>query len=443
MLSLRSCSLALFTALLVLGSSSSSPGQQPKKIDSDDLYNAHMMLRQAYADVKKNYYDTTYHGVDLDATYRQYDARLDSSQSINETFRVIAAFLFRLRDSHTFFLPPMRVNPSTPGFVMEMVGDKCFVTRIRPGTDAATKLHVGDQVVGFDGFAVKRADFASMHYFLQILSPAPEQVLQIQSPTGEMRQVTVQSMLRTGKKILDFTGDNGSGDIWDMIRSDENDIHLNRERAYESGDVLIWKMPSFENDPQEVDAVFSKARKYKTLIIDLRGNPGGSVDTLKDALSHVFDHDVTLFTRVSRKDSKPEVVKSRGNPYTGKLIVLIDSESSSAAELFARVIQIEHRGEVIGDRSAGAVMEARHYDESLGADVKIFYGFSITSADLVMTDGKSLENTGVTPDEIMLPTAADLAAGKDPVLSHAADLAGIKLDPVEAGKLFPFEWEPL
>jgi len=47
------------------------------------------------------------------------------------------------------------------------------------------------------------------------------------------------------------------------------------------------------------------------------------------------------------------------------------------------------------------------------------------------------------PYEVMLPTGADLAAGRDPVLAHAADLAGVKLDPVAAGKLFPFEWQPL
>ena len=144
--------------------------------------------------------------------------------------------------------------------------------------------------------------------------------------------------------------------------------------------------------------------------------------------------------RVSRKNTKPEMIKPNGSPYTGKLIVLVDSDSGSAAELFARVIQIEHRGTVIGDRFAGAVMEARHYDESVGVDTKVFYGYSVTSGDLVMTDGKSLENAGVTPDETVLPTAMDLAQGKDPALSHAADLAGAKLDPAAAGKLFPFEW---
>ena len=60
----------------------------------------------------------------------------------------------------------------------------------------------------------------------------------------------------------------------------------------------------------------------------------------------------------------------------------------------------------------------------------------------MMTDGKSLEGTGVRPDEVVLPSALDLAAGRDPVLAHAAQLAGLSLDPVAAGKLFPFEWRP-
>jgi hypothetical protein len=60
-----------------------------------------------------------------------------------------------------------------------------------------------------------------------------------------------------------------------------------------------------------------------------------------------------------------------------------------------------------------------------------------------MTDGKSLEHIGVTPDEIMLPAAQNLVSGRDPVFSHAAGLAAAKLDPVEAGKLFPFDWMPV
>jgi C-terminal processing protease CtpA/Prc len=64
----------------------------------------------------------------------------------------------------------------------------------------------------------------------------------------------------------------------------------------------------------------------------------------------------------------------------------------------------------------------------------------VTDADLIMSDGASLENTGVTPDEQMLPTAADLAAGRDPVLAHAAAVLGITISPEAAGKFFPYIW---
>ncbi len=117
-----------------------------------------------------------------------------------------------------------------------------------------------------------------------------------------------------------------------------------------------------------------------------------------------------------RKETKPILAKARKDVFTGKLVVLIDSESGSAAELFARLIQLEKRGTVIGDRSAGAVMRAMFYDHQAGLDVIVPYGVSVTDADIVMSDGNSLEHVGVLPDEIKLPTPADMAAKRDPVL---------------------------
>ena len=244
-----------------------------------------------------------------------------------------------------------------------------------------------------------------------------------------------------GKRILDITSDNG--DYWQLIREEENDERLNRQRTTEFvGMLMIWKMPEFDLNEEEVDRIIKEARKFPALVLDLRGNPGGYVKTLQRVVSSVMDHDVTIATRTGRKpDLKPTLAKSRsGAAFSGKLIVLIDSRSASAAELMSRVVQLEHRGTVLGDLSSGSVMESRYYPFTQGTDTEIFYGASITDADLVMTDGKSLEHVGVTPDELILPAPADLAAGRDPVLSRAAHLAGVEIDPERAGKLFPLEW---
>ena len=154
----------------------------------------------------------------------------------------------------------------------------------------------------------------------------------------------------------------------------------------------------------------------------------------------MFDKEVKIADRAGRKGTKPEIAKASHNPFTGKLVVLVDSKSASAAELFARIVQLEKRGVVMGDQSAGAVMEARHYSEKLGTDTVIFFGASITDWDLIMADGKSLEHEGVTPDELVLPGPDALADGRDPVLSHAAEFLGVKVTAEEAGKAFPYEW---
>ena len=73
----------------------------------------------------------------------------------------------------------------------------------------------------------------------------------------------------------------------------------------------------------------------------------------------------------------------------------------------------------------------------MGADRLIFFGASITNADVVMTDGKSLEKTGVTPDELIRPTPNDLTEGRDPVLARAAAVLELNLDPVTAGAIVP------
>ena len=116
--------------------------------------------------------------------------------------------------------------------------------------------------------------------------------------------------------------------------------------------------------------------------------------------------------------------------------MLVNSSSAAAAEIFARVVQLEKRGLVIGDQTAGAVGRSQLFPDTPG----LMYHLQVTIARLKMSDGADLEGKGVTPDTLMLPTPADLAEGRDPVLSAAAQLAGVQLSPEEAAKMFPVVW---
>lgn len=65
----------------------------------------------------------------------------------------------------------------------------------------------------------------------------------------------------------------------------------------------------------------------------------------------------------------------------------------------------------------------------------ISYGVMVTTADPIMSDGGRLEKKGVEPDFKVIPTAADLAGGSDPVLAQALKFAGQPLDAKAAGAL--------
>ena len=319
-----------------------------------------------------------------------------------------------------------------------MVGDHCYVVAVKPESDAVAKgLKPGDEITSIDGRVPGRDNYWLIQYLYYALRPQPGMHLMVKDPAGQSRQVDVLAKIRSGKQIVDLT----SNEIWDVIREQQNEDRLHRHRYIESDDLLIWKMPEFDMTRDQVDNAIEKAKKRKNLILDLRGNQGGYEETLVRLIGNLIDHDVKVGDLKRRKETKPMLAKTRGGGgFSGKLVVLVDSRSGSAAELLARVVQLEKRGSVIGDRTGGAVMRSKTYPHEVGQDLVVFYAVSVTDADIIMSDGKSLEGVGVAPDELRLPTAADLAAQRDPVLAYAASLLGITISPDKAGGFFPIEW---
>jgi carboxyl-terminal processing protease len=434
----------LLAALLVAAAAARSTPAQSLSYDRE---RGREMLDLIKSDIKKNYYDPTFHGLDMEARFRAADDKIKEATSIGQIFGIIAQTLMDFDDSHLYFVPPGRSARYEYGWRMQIVGDKCFVTAVKPGSDAEAKgLQAGDEIYSIDGFGPTRANFWKILYAYYSLRPRTGAQLMVTKPNGEQKQYDVVTKITKLKRVLDLTGEAGasSQDINDFERDEENaetDRRAGSRQVEVGDDLLIWKLAEFDLTDSEVDDVISKARKHKSLIIDLRGNGGGAETTLLRMLGSVFDHDVKLGDIKRRKETKPLSAKSRGdNAFKGNLVVLVDSQSGSAAELFARVVQLEKRGVIVGDRSAGAVMRSKFYDHQSGTESVAIYGASITDADITMTDGKSLEHAGVQPDRLLLPTGADLAAQRDPVLALAAALVGVKLEPEKAGAFFPYKW---
>ncbi|HEV2915070.1 MAG TPA: S41 family peptidase [Pyrinomonadaceae bacterium] len=395
------------------------------------------MLNNVKTEFIKSYYDPMFHGMDVEARFKLADEKMKKAQSMGQLIGIIAQVLLDLNDSHTFFQPPYRSSRVEYGWQMKAVGDNCYVSAVKPGSDAEAKgLKVGDKVISIDGRPLDRTKIWLAKYLYYSLRPQPGMALVVQKPDKQQQQLFIQAKVREGRKVLT------SDDFRNMELDAQEEDRLNRHRFYEpSDDVLIWKMPHFEMDERELDNTVGRFRNRKALILDLRGNTGGYVYTLEQLAGYFFTHDVRIADRKGRKEMKPMIAKGHSEKaFKGQLIVLVDGESASASEIFARMVQLEKRGTVIGDRTAGAVMQSRFYPLQVGVVKGIFFGISVTQADVIMADGRSLEHTGVTPDELLLPTPEDMATRRDPVLAHAASLVGIKLDSEKAGTLFPIEW---
>ncbi len=407
-------------------------------------YNREMgrtILGMVQSDIKKNYYDPTFHGIDLDAHFKEADEKIKQATSLNEVLGIIAAAVMDFNDSHTYFVPPGRATRVEHGWEVRMIGNKAFIVAVQPGSDAEAKgLQPGDRVISLEGVAVTRKNLLSLQYIFYLLAPRTGMDLQVEKPNGERRKLTIAARVHEGKIITSLETGMAS-DRYNLIREAQTIARLYRHRWEMTDDVMIWKMPQFDLAEAEINDIMDKARKRKALVLDLRGNGGGSESTLLSLIGNMFDHDIKVGELKRRSESKPLIAKTRGaNAFTGTLVVLIDSDSASAAEIFAHVMQQEKRGVVIGDRSAGLVMRAKSHEHQFGQNLLVFYSMEVTDADIIHPDGKSLEHVGVMPDEVMLPTADDLATGRDPVLAHAAKLAGLALTPEKAGTFFPVEW---
>jgi C-terminal processing protease CtpA/Prc len=375
-----------------------------------------MMLRQIKSDLKAHYYDRFFHGIDIDAAFARAEQRIRAAGSLSDAMAAIAGALGALGDSHTIFFPPERITRVRNGWRAAMVGNHAFIVDVTPGSDAQTRgVLVGDRLVDWNGTVPDRSNLRRLTYRYQLVSPQVVHHLVVETPYGVERQVDVAATLTPRPPAAE-----PSVLVEDLANAFSSHA---ADRDTEIGSTVVWQLHSFQ-EGTSIDPVVKKAVDAGSLVIDLRGNGGGSIRSMLAMLSRLFPSDVEVATVRTRRGTERMTAKGRRNAFAGRLAILVDSGTASASEIAARAVQLERRGVVIGDRTAGAVMTSRVFTHTTGIHSIAFYAESITIGDVRMHDGASLEGSGVTPDELVLPSGDDLASGRDPALARALAILG-------------------
>ena len=158
---------------------------------------------------------------------------------------------------------------------------------------------------------------------------------------------------------------------------------------------LIIEVTHFGVDTKEMfsKTLYEKVSKNtKGIIIDLRGNPGGFLESSVELLSFFLPQDSVAVVTETPISSVPKKTEKEGEFQDLPIAVLIDEFSASASEIFAGAIQDHKRGIIIGKKSfgKGTVQELiRFYNGS---------SFKLTVAQWKTPLKRAIDKVGIKPD---------------------------------------------
>lgn len=164
--------------------------------------------------------------------------------------------------------------------------------------------------------------------------------------------------------------------------------------------VFIIQLYSFTEESPELfrTAIIEYLKSGKrNLIVDVRGNPGGYLDSAVAISSFFLENGVNI---VSEKSNNPSLDKSHlsyninaiNKTNTDKLYVLVDGGSASASEIFAGAIKDYNVGKIVGIKTFGKGSVQELITLSDGSAIKI------TTASWFTPNGTNISLTGIVPD---------------------------------------------
>jgi carboxyl-terminal processing protease len=185
---------------------------------------------------------------------------------------------------------------------------------------------------------------------------------------------------------------------------------------------------------EELDQAISglEALGMKTLLLDLRGNPGGLLNVAVEIAEKFIDEGVIVSTR-GRAPGQSQVLRASGQArWRMPLYLLVDHDSASASEILAGALQDHHRATIVGERTYG-----KGSVQSIFSLRSAPAGLKLTTAKFYSPSNRPYSEQGVSPD---LPIKTRIAAkpvsrGKDVESRDETIVGDPSLDPVAAAAI--------
>ncbi|MDB9935061.1 carboxy terminal-processing peptidase [Gammaproteobacteria bacterium] len=180
-------------------------------------------------------------------------------------------------------------------------------------------------------------------------------------------------------------------------------------------DFNAWRDrdPDFRSSSKDVEDILKqfKLENVDAVIVDLRGNSGGSLYEANKLTSLFVSSGPTLQVKESNGDIRPWGDASANQAWKKPMAVMVDRYSASASEIFAGAIQDYQRGLIIGHKTFGKGT-VQQLDDLTSGQLKL------TESKFYRVTGSGMQNRGVEPD-ITLPSTWDIEESGESSLDSA------------------------
>ena len=348
----------------------------------------------------------------LSKRYNYAIKRLKQSES-EDAFQLMMNSFARVVEPHTSYLSPRNaerfqvdMNLSLEGIGAELRGveDYTVIQRIVTGgpADKSKQLKAKDKIVGV---AQDDKDFEDvigwrLDDVVELIKGPKGTTVRLQILSGDSddaANIKVISIVRDIIKLED--------------RAAKSEVFLENPEIADSKKLGVITIPSFYNNlsrdvKKEIESL--KSQEVQGIIVDLRGNGGGSLSEATLLTGLFIDKGPVVQIRDGANRITVNSDRDGVSYFDGPLTVMIDRYSASASEIFSAAIQDYGRGVIVGEHTFGKGTVQQHrglgrvydlYEKPLGS-------IQYTIAKFYRIDGGSTQHRGVLPD-IAFPTAID------------------------------------